>query len=266
LPLIVMLHGCTQTPDDFAAGTRMNILAEEQGFFVAYPAQARSANGSMCWNWFKLADQQHDQGEPSLIAGITRQIGHTYHVDSRRVYVAGLSSGGAMAVIMGMTYPDLYAAIGSQSGLAYAVAQDLPTALAAMRRGAAAPNLQHTGPAAPGARAIPAIVFHGDRDTTVHPRNADQVVAQWAALYASESSAARERKPRVSVQPGHAPDGQAYTRAMYHDEQGQVIVERWQIHNAGHAWSGGSRKGSFTDPNGPDATREMLRFFLAHPR
>jgi poly(3-hydroxybutyrate) depolymerase len=170
-----------------------------------------------------------------------------------------------MAVIMGMTYPELYAAIGSHSGLAYGAAHDLPSALAAMQRGAA-PERQHLGfsAATSGARIVPAIVFHGDRDTTVHPRNADQLIAQWAALYASGPEAAAEAKPRVTVQRGQAPAGQAYTRAVYHDPRGQAVIEQWQIHGAGHAWSGGSRSGSFTNPNGPDATREMLRFFAAH--
>jgi poly(hydroxyalkanoate) depolymerase family esterase len=257
LPLIIMLHGCTQTPDDFAAGTRMNMLAEEHGYFVAYPAQPSTANGSKCWNWFKAADQQRGQGEPALIAGITRQIGTGYQIDPRRIYVAGLSSGGAMAVIMGATYPDLYAAIGCHSGLAYAVAHDLPSALAAMQRGSVAPAgaRANTVP-----RAIPTIVFHGDRDTTVHPRNADQVIAQGVV-----PDTVAGAKPRVIVQQGQVSAGQAYTRTIYHDASGQASMEQWQIHGAGHAWSGGSPSGSFTNPKGPDATREILRFFAAHP-
>lgn len=270
LPLIVMLHGCTQTPNDFAAGTGMNILAEEHSCFVLYPAQASAANGSRCWNWFKAADQHHGQGEPSLIAGMTRQICRNYAVDPQRIYVAGLSAGGAMAAIMGMTYPNLYAAIGSHSGLAYGAAHDLPSALAAMSHGGRATPARPRDSIQSGEAylpVIPLIVFHGDRDTTVHPRNAEQMIAQWVALHADSLPAtAAAPKPRVSVQQGQVPSGHAYNRAIYHDVSGQVIVERWLIHGAAHAWSGGSPNGSFTDSAGPDATRAMLRFFLAHSR
>ena len=270
LPLVVMLHGCTQTPDDFAAGTRMNGLAEEHPCFVVYPAQASAANGSKCWNWFKATDQHRGQGEPSIIAGITRQIVSTYPVDARRVYVAGLSAGGAMAATMGMAYPDLYAAIGIHSGLAYAVARDVPSALAAMQQGGAAPVRQRDDGAL-GAnscpRVVPTIVFHGDRDTTVHPRNSDQVIAQWATIHAGGGPHTEAgTNPQVTVQRAQVPDGHAYTRAIYHDASGKAIMEQWLVHGAGHAWSGGSPSGSFTDPKGPDAAQAMIRFFYEHPQ
>jgi len=259
LPLVVMLHGCTQSPDDFAAGTRMNALAEEHTCLVVYPAQAASANTSKCWNWFSPGDQQRGEGEPSLIAGITRQIMRDYSVDPRRVYVAGLSAGGAAAAIMGMTYPDLYAAIGVHSGLACGAASDLPSAFAAMRQGDAVP-VRRSGSAS-GAegdrRTVATIVFHGDQDATVHPCNGDQVVAQ--------SRAAMTTDLKTTVQHGRVPGGHAYSRTFHADESGRAILEQWVIHGAGHAWSGGSPAGSYTDPQGPDAAREMLRFFLEHP-
>jgi poly(hydroxyalkanoate) depolymerase family esterase len=262
LPLVVMLHGCNQNPDDFAAGTCMNCVAEEYQCLVVYPAQAAAANQSNCWNWFKATDQRRDRGEPALIAGITRQIIDTYCVDARRVYVAGLSAGGAMAAVMGVTYPDLYAAIGVHSGLAYGAAHDLPSALAAMSRGAGASGRRQHGDspeAAPYTRVVPAIVFHGDHDTKVHPRNGDQVIAQWTAIHGEHATSLQ-----LTVQHGQVPDGHAYTRDVYRDAHGRSILEQWRVHGAGHAWSGGSHSGSYTDPRGPDATREMIRFFHEH--
>lgn len=267
LPLVVMLHGCTQNPDDFAAGTRMNQVAEEQQCFVLYPAQAQSANPSKCWNWFKQSDQERDRGEPSVIAGMTRQIMSSYSVDPRRVYVAGLSAGAAMAVTMGMTYPELYAAIGVHSGLAYAVAHDAPSAFAAMRQSSSANGRTGIG-AASAVCGVPAIVFHGDRDTTVHPGNGDQVVAQSRGAGVSgnpDTQAGADN--RVTMQRGQVAQGHAYTRTIYYDARGQaVVVEHWLVHGAGHAWSGGSPSGSFTDPKGPDAAQEMIRFFREHPQ
>lgn len=249
LPLVVMLHGCTQSPDDFAAGTRMNFIAEERNCFVVYPAQPSRANQAKCWNWFRTADQQRGKGEPSLIAGITRQIMHDYSVDPKRVYVGGLSAGAAAASIMGATYDDLYAAIGIHSGLACGAATDLPSALVAMRQGGSDPR------AISGDRpTVPTIVFHGDRDTTVHPNNGGQILEQ------SLGTMSKQKK----VHRGQVPGGHAYTRTILSDAGGRGMLEHWNIHGAGHAWSGGSPAGSYTDPRGPDATREMLRFFLEH--
>jgi poly(hydroxyalkanoate) depolymerase family esterase len=248
LPLVVMLHGCTQSPDDFAAGTRMNFLAYEQNCFVVYPEQPSGANQAKCWNWFRRGDQQRDGGEPSLIAGITRQIMRDYSIDPKRVYVGGLSAGGAAAAIMGATHADLYAAVGIHSGLACGSASDLPSALVAMRQGGGFEAITQRGPP------VPTIVFHGDRDTTVHPDNGDRILQQ----------SAKAASPATKVLRGQVPHGHAYTRTIVTDQNGRLISEHWDIHGAGHAWSGGSPAGSYTDPRGPDATREMLRFFLAH--
>jgi poly(hydroxyalkanoate) depolymerase family esterase len=251
LPLVVMLHGCTQSPDDFAAGTRMNFIAEEQNCFVLYPAQRTEANQARCWNWFRAADQQRGSGEPSLIAGITRQIMRDYSVDPERVYVGGLSAGAAAAAIMGATYDDLYAAIGIHSGLACGAASDLPSAFVAMRQGGGSDDRAFSG----DGPIVPTIVFHGDRDVTVHPSNADQILEQ----------SMRTTSTQKKVNRGGVPGGHAYTLTIHTDASGRAIFEHWNIHGAGHAWSGGSPAGSYTDPRGPDATREMLRFFLEHP-
>jgi poly(hydroxyalkanoate) depolymerase family esterase len=250
LPLVVMLHGCTQSPDDFAAGTRMNIIAEEQTCFVVYPAQRSDANQSKCWNWFRTADQQRGGGEPSLIAGITRQVMRDYSVDPKRVYVGGLSAGAAAAAIMGATYNDLYAAVGIHSGLACGAATDMPSAFAAMRQGGVSGRRVISGNGQP----VPAIIFHGDRDTTVHPNNGGQVLEQAIGTTSTQKKVHR----------GQIPGGHAYTRTTHTDAGGREILEHWNIHGAAHAWSGGSPEGSYTDPRGPDATREMLRFFLGH--
>ena len=249
--LLVMLHGGTQDADDFAAGTRMNALAEEQGFIVAYPIQSKAANASLCWNWFTPESQMRGRGEPAIIAGITNEIISDYDVDPARVFVAGLSAGGAMAAVMGATYPDLYAAIGVHSGLPYRSAADLPSAFAAMRghagqRGRHSRKSRSTGDDSPPIRTI---VFHGDADNIVHPSN--------AALVEAESIS--EIVERAEVRHDAI---RAHTRTVTRDKTGAVVVEHWLVHGSGHAWSGGSPDGTYTDPEGPDASREMLRFFF----
>ena len=266
VPLVIMLHGCTQSPDDFAAGTRMNALAEQHGFLVAYPGQAPNANHSKCWNWFKASDQVRDAGEPSLIAGIARQIMADYRVDARRVFVAGLSAGAAMAVILGAAYPELFAAVGAHSGLPYGAAHDMPSAFAAMQGGggpladlSGLPGAAHARAARPAApaHAVPTIVFHGDADHTVNLRNGNGIV---------EHATATRAGLRKSVQQGAAPGGQTYERTVYSDAADRPVVEQWVLHGAGHAWSGGSPSGSYTQADGPDASAEMVRFFFAQPR
>lgn len=247
LPLLVMLHGCTQNPDDFAAGTAMNTLARTQGFYVLYPAQSRQANPQCCWNWFKHNHQQRGRGEPALLAGMTREVMARCKVDPDRVYVAGLSAGGAMAAILGDAYPDLFAAVGVHSGLATSAATDLPSALGAMKSGSGKARAQASG--------VSTIVFHGDADGTVHPGNGAQVIAASVGL----TSASASDQVRT-------PGGRDSTRHVYRNAEGEVIAEHWLVHGSAHAWSGGSTQGSYTDARGPDASAEMLRFFMAHPR
>jgi poly(hydroxyalkanoate) depolymerase family esterase len=257
-PLIVMLHGCTQSPDDFAAGTRMNEAAEQHNCVVVYPAQTSGANMQKCWNWFREADQQRGRGEPSLIAGITRQVMRDYVIDPKRVYVAGLSAGGAAAAIMGDAYPDLYAAIGVHSGLACGAAHDVASAFAAMQgsdRGATR-RVASVSRSEPRQRVVPTIVFHGDVDATVASRNGEAVAAQMANTAALTTYSEDDQ----------IPGGHAYSRTRHVDAGGETAIEHWVVRGGGHAWFGGSSAGTYTDPRGPDATVEMLRFFLEHPR
>ena len=249
VPLVVMLHGSSQTPRDFAIGTRMDTMAEEQGFLVAYPDQPRSANIVRSWNWFRPGDQQRDWGEPAILAGMTRRIMQDFAVDPARIYVSGLSSGGAAAAIMALTYPDLYAAVGIHSGLAGGSAKSVSSAFSAMRRGALIRPMRATRP-------LPTILFHGDRDRTVAPVNGDQAIAQ--ARPAGDLHA--------SISLGHAESGMAYTKTELTAPDGNQGTEQWLLHGADHAWAGGSQVGSYTDPKGPDASREMLRFFMSHAK
>ena len=245
--LIVMLHGCSQTPDDFAAGTRMNALAEEYGFLVAYPEQRAGANIRQCWNWFRPEDQRRGEGEPSLIAGITQEIIRQHGMDPKRVYIAGLSAGGAAAAIMGDVYPDLYAGVGVHSGLPSAAARGLASAFDAMRLGV---KVQE-----PSAKLVPTIIFHGEKDMIVNPSNGEAVAAK--AL--GSTSGLRQETER-----GPTEGGRNYVRISYFDEAGHTLCEHWRIREGGHAWSGGCPSGSHTDPLGPDASREMIRFFFQH--
>ena len=261
LPLVVMLHGCKQDPDDFARGTGMNQRAVEQGFYVLYPAQAQSANPLRCWNWFKRNHQRRDSGEPALIAGMTRAVMRERGIDPRRVYIAGLSAGGAMAAIVAAAYPDIFAAVGVHSGLALGAADNVMRALDVMKNG----SRGGTAPAPTAQPPVPTIVFHGDEDATVHPSNGEQVISAVLESVggANESSDVPARDPQVEQ--GVSREGQRYTRSTHRDRNGNAIAEHWLVHGAGHAWSGGDPEGSFTDAAGPDATREMLRFFFEHP-
>ncbi|MGZ8260098.1 MAG: extracellular catalytic domain type 1 short-chain-length polyhydroxyalkanoate depolymerase [Caldimonas sp.] len=269
LPLVVMLHGCTQDPDDFAAGTRMNALAARQGFFVLYPKQAPRSNANKCWNWFSPRDQRRGAGEPALLAGMTRHVVQTHAIDRARIYVAGLSAGGAMAAILAREYPDVFAAAGVHSGLAPGAAQDVASAFAVMKAGpGGSPDLPASllaslrpAPAAPlsGAPGAPLIVFHGDADQTVVAANGASVVA--AALGGASA---------VATTTDGASGARSFRRTVWRPAgtgaETPSLAEHWVVRGGGHAWAGGNSAGSFTDPEGPDATREMLRFFAEHPR
>ncbi|WOI47905.1 PHB depolymerase family esterase [Acidovorax sp. BLS4] len=261
MPLVLMLHGCTQNPQDFALGTGMNEAAAPANALVLYPAQAQGANAHGCWNWFRPQDQQRGHGEPATLVAMVRDAMARHPVDARRVYVAGLSAGGAMAALLAREYPDVFAAVGVHSGLQAGAAHNVMGALSAMKSGAKGTP----GPASParedGAGAPPLIVFHGDADETVHARNGEQLLA--AALRSAPGA-------RPEAETGQSPGGQRYMRTVYRAAPGSgpgaVVAEHWQLNGAGHAWAGGHARGSYTDPRGVDATAQMLRFFLEHPR
>lgn len=256
-PLIVLLHGCRQDAADFAQGTGMNRLAQQHQCLVLYPEQLAKSNPLRCWNWFERAHQRHDTGEPGMIAALTREVLKARGGDPARVYIAGLSAGGAMAVLVARLYPGLFAAAGVHSGLAAGAAGDVMSALRAMREGASA------GGAAPAGPGVPTIVFHGSGDKTVHPANGEQVVlAALAGLDAAgvdlvKSGGLHEGRP-AKLPPRRT------QRTRYSAADGVSHVEHWAVDAGPHAWSGGDPAGSFTDPQGPGASAAMLAFFLQH--
>lgn len=239
--LVLMLHGCTQNADDFACGTRMNELAERHRLVVAYPDQCRGQNAHACWNWFRPGDQRRAGGEPEILAGLARSLAEEFAVAPSRVFVAGLSAGGAMATILGVTHPEVFRAVGVHSGLPHGAAHDVVSAFAAMR--GEGPTCGDT------VLAVPTIVFHGTADATVHPSNAKRIV----------SGGSREHVHQRAASAG----GRRCSRVVTAGADGAVGSELWLIEGAGHAWSGGAPEGSYTDPRGPDASGEMIRFFLS---
>lgn len=272
VPLIVMLHGCGQDAEDFAAGTRMNTLAERETFLVLYPEQDASANRLRCWNWFEPDHQERGRGEPSIIAGATEEVIAEHDVDPDRVYVAGISAGGSMSSILGATYPDLYAAIGIHSGLQYKAAGDASEALVVQQTGGPDPDRQGRLAylsAREEARIVPAIVFHGEDDRVVDVVNGHQALAQWAQT--NDLAHDGTDNDSISDEPADVlrerePDGYDYVRELHEDPEGEGIMEKWIVEELGHDWSGGDPEGSYTDPEGPDASAELVRFFGEHPK
>lgn len=250
-PVVVMLHGCKQDSDDFARGTAMNELARQHGVVVVYPEQLRSGNNMGCWNWFEPAHQQRGSGEPAMIASLAAKVVSEHGGDAERVYVAGLSAGGAMALLAAQLYPDVFAAVGVHSGLPSASAKDVVTAFAAMRKGAGA-LVAHPV-------AVPAIVFHSNADKTVHPSNGKHIVEGLVATLQAQGRPVDARKQ--VMEPGGK---RRATRTVYAAPGGLTQIEHWELAAGPHAWSGGRAAGSFTDPSGPDASEAMLAFFLQH--
>jgi poly(hydroxyalkanoate) depolymerase family esterase len=247
LPVIVMLHGGTQPVLDHATGTAMNKLADLHHFLVVYPEQDAAANPMRYWNWFRPQDQRNGHGEPALIAGMTEQVISDYDADRDRTFIVGFSAGGAMATVMAATYPDLYTAAGIHSGLPYGAAYDVPSAFALMRG-------ENLASRQDPALRMPLIVFHGDRDQIVNVVNASHIRQQ--RLGADRAPAGGNG---VTTR-GQVPGGRSYTRTV-HSADGKVLLELWIVHGAGHAWFGGTSGSSYTDPSGPDASAEMVRFF-----
>jgi poly(hydroxyalkanoate) depolymerase family esterase len=271
VPLIVMLHGCRQNAEDFAVGTRMNVLAEREAFLILYPEQRPSANSLNCWNWFEPPNQERGGAEPSIIAGATEEVAAEYNIDPDRVYVAGISAGGAMTSIMGATYPDLYAAIGVHSGLEYKAAGNNRAALAVQNAGGPDPDRQgyyaFLSSTRAQARVLPTLVFHGEDDAVVNVVNAHQTLSQWAQTndYAYDGSDNDDITDEPSaVLREQTPEGYHYVRHVYKNPEGDVIMEKWIIEELGHAWSGGDPEGSYTDSKGPAAFEEVVRFFGQH--
>ncbi len=244
--LLLMLHGCGQDPDDFARGTRMNEVADELGFIVAYPRQSRLANPAGCWNWFDSRHQGRGAGEPAKLAELALALAREFGVDSERTFVAGLSAGGAMAEILARTYPDVFEAAGIHSGLPYRAARDALASFAAMQGDAPPP------PAPPASDATRRIVLHGGADASVHPVNGERVL----------ESAQRSRNPLRRTQTQWRIDSGEVRRTILSDADGRAKVEHWFVEGGGHAWFGGDSRGSYTEAVGLDASRVMARFFL----
>jgi poly(hydroxyalkanoate) depolymerase family esterase len=263
-PLVVVLHGCTQSPADVARGTRWNELADRHGVVVAYPGQTARHNDQACWNWFLPRHQRRGAGEPAVLAGLTREVaggGDGAPIDPARVFVVGISAGGSMAAVLAATYPDVVRGAGVHSGLPYRTATSQPAAFEAMARGGgtAIRDGHEVAEAAEGAgRLGPLVVVHGTDDRVVNAVNGDELVAQWLDAH---RLAGEELDGAPSVVHGEGEGGLAYRRSRWTGEGSRPVVEHLLVEGLGHAWSGGDRRGSYADPRGPDATQAMWDVF-----
>ena len=271
VPLVLMLHGCTQKAEELAAISGFNELSDKNNFLVAYPEQSVAANPLRCWNWFDPKHQSRDTGEPSLIAAVIQDIRASYTIDEKRMYAVGISAGGAMAVVMGTTYPELFAGLGVIAGTEYKAALNLQDGLTAMKQGGPDPNQQgllafqaiQKSPVGTKTR-LPLIVFQGTKDPYLNPVNADQLIAQWAQTHdylddGKDNDSVNIRSPKEKK--GEVPGGYSFTKYSYSDISGHLLVEKWIVEGLGHAWPGSAGANQFADAKGPNATEEIWRFF-----
>ena len=276
-PLVLMLHGCMQKPEDLAAISGMNEIANRNNFLVVYPEQTAAANPLRCWNWFDPKHQASGSGEPALLAAVIKQVQASNSIDANRVFVAGISAGAAMAIVMGVTYPDLFNGIAACSGLEFKAANSADSGLVAMKQ--AGPDPKQQGLIAYRAisenlrgkskHRMPVIVFQGDVDPYVNPLNAEQVITQWAKTndYLDDGKDNESFKDQLArTTQGSVPGGHEFTKSVYTDRAGRLLMEKWLVKGLGHAWSGSPTAGAFADPKGPNASFEIWRFFAETSR
>lgn len=265
MPLVVGLHGCVGSALDFVNQSGLNSVAEVNKFIVAYPEQTSAANNLKCWNWYTTAGQQRGSGEASIIAGITQQVKQDYSVNNSRVFTLGLSAGGAMAVNMGVLYPDVFAGVGVGSGLTWKAGAGGLSGYPAMTAEQSGQQI-HISQGA-NSRTVPVYIFHGLQDKTVVPKNADDLAVSWIA--ANDLADDGSRNNSVPANPVSTvfgtSSGDTFTTATYNDRNGQELIQVVKVTNMGHAWSGRSGA-AYTYPAGPDETSLMYSFLSRHPK
>jgi poly(hydroxyalkanoate) depolymerase family esterase len=271
VPLVLMLHGCMQKPEDLAAASGMNELADEKTFLVVYPQQVAAANPLSCWNWFDPNHQARNAGEPALLAAVIQDIRAAYSIDAKRIYVVGISAGGAMAVVMAASYPELFAGVGVIAGEEYKAAATVEGGLASMKSGGPDPNQQGLlayeamqKSLSGSKKRMPVIAFHGTKDPYLNPVNTDQIIAQWAQTNdylddGKDNESVTTQSPKETK--GSVPNGYSYTKLQYKDSNGRLLMEKWSVDSLGHAWPGSPIANQFADPKGPKASAEIWRFF-----